>query len=283
MKFWLMVPWTSAEDMMAIAQAADERRFEGIMGADHGFIPQSMAADYPYTDDGKPPISGDMPYPEVWTTIAAMAAVTRQIKFSTAVYVLPLRNPIEIAKATGTIARISNNRLVLGAGVGWMKEEFDVYGEDFKTRGKRMNECIEILRAIWAGGYVEYHGEYYDFAPLQIAPEPSEPVPIILGGASKPALRRAGKYAQGWMGNGNTADEMPDIFATLNQARAEHNRQDEAFEIILAMKDNPSVDALKAYQSQGATATVLGFPDHTMSVDKKIKFLDALTGYMEQF
>ncbi len=283
MKFWLMVPWTSAEDMMAIAQAADERGFEGIMGADHGFIPQSMAADYPYTDDGKPPISGDMPYPEVWTTIAAMAAVTRQLKFSTAVYVLPLRNPIEIAKATGTIARISNNRLVLGAGVGWMKEEFDVYGEDFKTRGKRMNECIEILRAIWAGGYVEYHGEYYDFAPLQIAPEPSEPVPIILGGASKPALRRAGKYAQGWMGNGNTADEMPDIFATLNQALAEHNRQDEAFEIILAMKDNPSVDALKAYQSQGATATVLGFPDHTMSVDKKIKFLDALTGYMEQF
>ena len=283
MKFWLMVPWTSAEDMMAIAKAADERGFEGIMGADHGFIPQSMAADYPYTDDGKPPISGDMPYPEVWTTIAAMAAVTKQIKFSTAVYVLPLRNPIEVAKATGTIARISNNRLVLGAGVGWMKEEFDVYGEEFKTRGKRMNECIEILRAIWAGGYVEYHGEHYDFAPLQIAPEPSEPVPIILGGASKPALRRAGKYAQGWMGNGNTKVEMPEIFATLNQSRAEHNKTDEAFEIILAMKDNPSVDELKAYQAQGATATVLGFPDHTMSVDQKVKFLDALVGYMGQF
>lgn len=87
-----------------------------------------MVADYPYTDDGKPPISGDMPYPDVWTSLAAIAAVTERIKLSTAVYVLPLRHPIEVAKATGTIARLSNNRVILGAGVGWMREEFDVYG-----------------------------------------------------------------------------------------------------------------------------------------------------------
>lgn len=283
MKFWLMVPWTSAEDMIEIAKAADSMGFEGIMGADHGFIPQSMAADYPYTEDGKPPITGDMPYPEVWTTIAAMAAVTTRIKFSTGVYVLPLRHPIEVAKATGTIARISNNRLILGAGVGWMKEEFDVYGVDFKTRGKRMNECIEVLQTIWAGGYVEYHGEIFDFAPLQIAPEPSQPVPIILGGASKPALRRAGKYAHGWMGNGNTLDEMPSIFASLNESRAKHGRSDQDFEIILALKDKASVADLKALEEKGATATVLGFSDNSVSLQEKIRFLALLDGYMKQF
>lgn len=283
MKFWLMTPWTTAEEMIALAKHIDDMGFEGLMGADHGFIPESMLADYPYTEDGKPPISGEMPYPEVWTTIAAMAAVTKKLKFSCGVYVLPLRHPIEVAKATGTIARISDNRLVLGAGVGWMKEEFDVYGVDFTTRGKRMNECIEVLRALWAGGYVEYHGEFFDFPPLQIAPAPSQAIPIMLGGASKPALRRAGKYAQGWLGNGNTVEAMPAIFAELNRARAAAGREREAFDIILAMKGHMQLDQLKRYQEQGATGMVLGFPDNNVSFDEKRRILDLLVTYMAQF
>ncbi len=274
MKSWLMVPWASAEDMIELAKKADALGFEGLMGADHGFVPQQMDARYPYTDDGKPPIDGSMPYPEVWTTIAAMSMVTQRLKFSTAVYVLPLRNPIEVAKATGTIARISNNRLVLGAGVGWMREEFDSYGVDFTTRGKRMNECIEVLRALWSGGFVEYHGDYFDFPSLQIAPAPSCPVPIVLGGASKPALRRAGKYAQGWMGNGNEAEEMPGIFAELQAARVAHKREQEPFEILLALKNFPSMEELRDYQRQGATGVFLGFPDHRLSLADKLALLE---------
>ena len=283
MKFWLMVPWTIPEDMIEIAKKAEDFGFEGLMGADHGFIPQSMEANYPYTDDGKPPINGEMPYPEVWTTIAAMSAVTTHLKFSTAVYVLPLRNPIEIAKATGTIARISNNRLVLGAGVGWMKEEFDVYGVDFGTRGKRMDETIEVLQKIWDGGYVEHHGEFFDFAPLQIAPAPTERIPIVIGGASAPALRRAGRYAQGWMGNGNSIEEMPRIFRQLDESRKAHGREHENFEIILALKEQLDIDGYKALEAQGATATFVGFPDHTMSLDEKFRILEQQAGYMAQF
>jgi len=276
MKYWLIVPWTPAEEMMDIAVKADELGFEGLMGADHGFVPKSMAAKYPYTKDGQPPIDGSMPYPEVWTSIAAMAAVTKRLKFSTAVYVLPLRNPIEVAKATGTIARISNNRLVLGAGVGWMPEEFEAYGIDFKTRGKRMNECIEALQKIWAGGYVEYHGEFVDFEPLQIAPAPTEAIPIILGGASKPALKRAGKYANGWMGNGNDPEAMPHIFEQLNASRKEHGRANEPFEIILAMNDFPSREEMASYQAQGATAAFLGFPDHKLSLAGKLELMEQM-------
>ncbi len=281
MKYWLMVPWTSAEDMIEIAVKADDMGFEGVMGADHGFVPQSMAAKYPYTGNGKPPIDGDMAYPEVWTSIAAMAAVTKKIKFSTAVYVLPLRNPIEVAKATGTIARISGNRLVLGAGVGWMPEEFETYGVDFKTRGRRMNECIEVLHKIWDGGYVEYHGEFFDFEPLQIAPAPTERVPIILGGISKPALRRAGKYAQGWMGNGNEASEMPAVFEHLRASREEHGRMDEPFDIILAMNEFPSQEEMHSYIEQGVTGSFLGFPDHTMPLSKKLAMMDQMRGLLE--
>lgn len=282
MKFWLMAPWVNPEDMIELAVKAEEVGFEGIMGADHGFIPQSMHASYPYTKDGKPPINGELAYPEVWTTIAAMAAVTKTIKFSCGVYVLPLRNPIEVAKATGTIARISDNRLVLGAGVGWMPEEFEVYGVDFKTRGKRMNECIEVLRLLWSGGYAEYRGEFFNFDPLQIAPAPTQAVPIYLGGVSKPALRRAGKYAQGWMGNGNVASEMPAVFEHIKASREANNRASEPFDMILAMKDQTSPEQMQAYSEQGATGSFLGFPDHTASLKEKLNLLDAFGGYIQK-
>ena len=283
MNFWLMMPWLPVEEMLVLAPLAEQLGFEGVMGADHGFVPRSMVADYPYSDDGVPPIDGELPYPEVWTTIAAMAAVTERIKFSTAVYVLPLRNPIEVAKATGTIARISDNRLVLGAGVGWMKEEFDVYGVDFSTRGRRMNETIEVLNKLWDGGYVEHHGEFFDFAELQIAPAPTQRVPIFLGGASAPALRRAGKYAQGWIGNGNSAEEMPAIFSELQAAREANGRADEDFEIILAPVGNPSMEQLQRYRESGATGMFLGFPDHRASLADKQRMLERLAGYMAQF
>jgi len=278
-----MMPWLPVEEMLVLAPLAEQLGFEGVMGADHGFVPRSMVADYPYSDDGVPPIDGELPYPEVWTTIAAMAAVTEQIKFSTAVYVLPLRNPIEVAKATGTIARISGNRLVLGAGVGWMKEEFDVYGVDFSTRGRRMNETIELLNKLWDGGYVEHRGEFFDFAELQIAPAPTQRVPIFLGGASAPALRRAGKYAQGWIGNGNSAEEMPAIFSELKAAREANGRADEDFEIILAPVGNPSMEQLQRYRESGATGMFLGFPDHRASLADKQRMLERLAGYMAQF
>lgn len=276
MKYWLIVPWASAEDMVELAKHADALGFEGLMGADHGFVPQTMAFKYPYTEDGKPPIDGGMAYPEVWTTIAAMSMVTTRLKFSCAVYVLPLRHPVEVAKATGTLARLSNNRLVLGAGVGWMPEEFDAYHVDFRTRGKRMNECLEVLQLLWQGGYKEYHGEFFDFPPIAVEPAPEKPIPIILGGASKAALWRAGKYAQGWMGNGNDASEMPAIFEHLAASRLEHNRAEEEFEIILALKEFPSAEEIAAYEEQGATAMFLGFPDHTASVQTKLAMMDKM-------
>src|SRR6185369_4233142 len=137
----------------------------------------------------------DWPYPDCWVTIAAMAAVTTRLKFSTSVYVLPLRNIFEVAKATGTLAIMSDNRFVLGAGLGWMKDEFDIYGVPFETRGRRTSEMMVVLRKLWAGGMVSHQGEFFDFAPLQIAPAPDRTVPIYLGGSSAPALKRIAALA----------------------------------------------------------------------------------------
>lgn len=280
MKYWLIAPWLIPEEMIELARHAEELGFEGLMGADHGFIPQSIAANYPYAEDGKPPITGDMPYPDVWTTITAMAMVTERLKFSTAVYVLPLRHPVEVAKATGNIARLSNNRLVLGAGVGWMREEFAAYGVDFKTRGRRMDEMIDVLRTLWRGGYVEHHGEFFDFDPLQLAPAPSQPIPIYIGGSSEMALRRAARCAQGWIGTGNVASEVPALLEQLNSLRREYGRQDEPFDSVVALTELDDLDTIRRLEGQGMTSMVFGFVDRTLDLDGKRLQMDMFAEYL---
>lgn len=280
MKVWIIAPWLSAEDMVELAIHADTLGFEGIMGADHGFVPETMENGYLYSQDGAPPISGEMAYPDVWTTIAAMAAATERLKFSTAVYVLPLRNPIEVAKALANLARLSNNRVILGAGAGWMKEEFDVYGVDFKTRGKRMLEMIEVMRKLWAGGYVEHHGELFDFPPLQLAPAPDRDVPIYLGGASDLALKRAARHAQGWIGAGNELIEVPDILGKLDDWRAEFGRDGEPFETVIAVRQLKQVEAVKKLEERGMTSAVYGFSDYKMPLAAKLKEMELFAEHL---
>ncbi len=280
MKIWLIAPWCSAEDMVELAKHAEGHGFEGIMGADHGFVPKVMESGYLYSEYCKPPITGDMAYPDVWSTIGAMAAVTERIKLSTAVYVLPLRHPIEVAKATGTLARLSDNRVILGAGSGWMKEEFDVYGVDFKSRGRRMNEMIEVMRKLWAGGYVAHEGEFFSFPELQLAPAPTQPVPIYIGGASNLALKRAARLGQGWIGAGNNLDEMPEILQKLKDYRAEFGRENEEFETVVAVHQLQKVDEVKRLEEQGMTSAVFGFSDHTLSLSDKLKQMDMFAQYL---
>jgi probable F420-dependent oxidoreductase len=261
--------------MIELARMAEEIGFEGMMGADHGFVPETMAADYLYTEDGKPPIHGGLPYPETWTTLTAMAMATTRLKLSCAVYVLPLRNPIEVAKATGTLSRVSNGRVILGAGAGWMKEEFDVYGVDFKTRGRRMDECIEVIRKLQQGGYVEHRGEFFDFPPLAIGPAPDAPVPIYIGGASKLALRRAARIGDGWIGAGNSIEEVEDILDQLNTMRREYGREQEPFEVVCPVMQVTETERLKELEAKGLTSICFGFADnYELPIEQKHGFLD---------
>lgn len=280
MNVWLIAPWLCAEEMVELAKHADDLGFEGMMGADHGFIPRNMANAYLYTEDGAPPIQGEMPYPDVWTTIAAMAAATRRLKFSTAVYVLPLRHPIEVAKALGNLARLSNNRVILGAGVGWMREEFDVYGVDFKTRGKRCDEMIEVMRKLWQGGDVEHHGAFFDFPPLQIAPAPERDIPVYIGGDSEFALRRAGRLGQGWIGANNDIGEVPEILRKLRHYREQAGRGAEPFESIIPVRQLDQVDAVKRLEEQGMTSAVFGYTEYKMPLVEKLKQMDAFAKYL---
>lgn len=256
MKFWQMVTWSEATQYREIAKIAEELGFHGIMNADHAFLPQQMRSPYPYTDDALPPMPSDSEYPDTWVSLAQMAAVTERLLFSTAVYVLPLRNPIEVAKATASLALMSDNRFVLGAGVGWMKEEFEAYGVDFHSRGQRYDECLESIRALWSGEWVEYHGEHIDFNSLRILPAPSQRVPIYLGGSSEKALRRTARLADGWIGHGNLPEEVPALMARLREYRRAFGREHEPFETIVGLNCEPDVEVFRRLQDEGVTAGV---------------------------
>ncbi len=256
MKFWQMVCWMETDQLVEIARFAEELGFEGVMNADHAIYPETVKAPYPYSPTGKPLMSPDWEYPDCWVTLGAMAAATSRIKLSTSVYVLPLRNPFEVAKATGTLAIMSRNRFILGAGIGWMKDEFDIYGVDFASRGRRMDEMIAILRKFWAGGMVSHRGAMFDFDPVQIAPAPGRPVPIFLGGSSAPALRRAAAIADGWIGAGNAPDEVPAILAELRRLRGEAGCAHAPFETVIGLNAPPDIDMFRRLEDQGMTAGI---------------------------
>ncbi len=149
--------------------------------------------------------------------VSALAASTSNLIFTTGIYIAPARDLLTVAKSVATAAVLSDNRLRLGVGVGWCKEEFDQTGQDFATRGKRLDEMIVALRALWRGGWVEFHGEYYDVPECQMEPSPTVPVPIMGGGHSPVALRRTAALCDGWIAAGAYSED--EAWAHLGELR----------------------------------------------------------------
>ena len=256
MKFWQVVSFSEPDQLIPIAQAAEEAGFHGVLLADHLFFPGQLESKYPYSEDGKPGFDGTMPFPDPWTTIAAMAALTETLRFAPMVYILPLRHPIELAKTLGTLALHTGGRTILGAGAGWIKEEFEVLGVPWKGRGKRMDEMVEVMRALWTGEMVEYHGEVFDLPPMQMSPEPPAPVPIYFGGLSEPAMRRAARTGQGWFGTGNTVEQAEDLLTKLHGYRVEYGTDGDEFDALVPLVVPPDADLFARLEAElGMTST----------------------------
>lgn len=257
MKFWQVVSFSEPEQLLGIARAAEEAGFHGVLVSDHLFFPGRLASRYPYSADGKPAFDGATPFPDAWTTIAAMAAVTERLRFATMVYILPLRHPLEVAKTVGTAALLSGGRVALGVGAGWIREEFDALEVPFETRGTRMNEMIEVMRAAWTGEMREHHGRFFDLAPFQMSPPPPAQVPIYVGGLSPAALRRAARLGDGWIGTGQTPEEAVRHVRELRRLRSEAGRAEAPFETIVPLAVPPDPALLTDLAAQGVTATTV--------------------------
>ncbi len=256
MKFALAVAMRPPEHYLPMAIAADECGWDTIVVPDSVFYPEKVSAPYPYTPDGQRFWAADTPYVDPWVAIPAMAAVTKRVRLYPHVLKLAIRNPLLVAKTVGSAAVLSNNRVGLGAGLGWIPEEFAWCDTDYATRGERMNEALEIIQLCLQGGYVEYHGKHYSFDRLLMAPAPSQKVPLIIGGHSKPALRRAAKYGDGWTSAMTTKAELKVFVDELARLRAEYGREREPFDIAVVCMDAFSVDGYREVEAIGGTEVI---------------------------
>ena len=257
MKFWQAVSFTEIEQLVEIAKIVEQTGFDGILVSDHLFFPEKLGSKYPYTPDGVPGFTPDTPWPEPFAAVAAMAAVTQRLRFATMVYILPLRNPLEVAKATATLDVLTGGRFILGSGAGWMKEEFDQLGVDFKTRGARFDESIEVLRALWRPGMVEHRGRFFDVPRLQMSPAPAKPVPIYIGGAS-PAAFRARRAAAATAGSAPAAIRPRPRATWPSSPRCGARRAASACRSRRSSRSprRPTPDVLRRLEDQGAHGTV---------------------------
>lgn len=273
MKFAIVLAYNDLTEFADLARVAEEAGFGAMVLSDHVIHPEKLTTPYPYTASGEPRWPPFTPWPDPFVAIGAMAAVTRKIRFITSIFVLPTRNPLLVAKTVATAAVMSSNRVTLGVGLGWMREEFQLLGQSFVGRAARAEEMIEVMRKLWAGGMVEHHGEHYDFDRLEMSPAPSEPIPIYVGGVSEAALRRAARIGQGWASEIQTIGEIREIAAKLAAYRRDTPHDGEPIEICAAVKDARTLDQYRLLEELGVsylnTVPWMMYPGAASSLEKK--------------
>jgi probable F420-dependent oxidoreductase len=188
----------NASDVLTVARTAERAGFDAVWMFDHLFTPTDLGSRYPYSRDGSYPLSPQDPFFDPLAVFGVLAGATERLKLGTMVLIAAYRHPIVLAKALASIENFAPGRVVLGVGAGWMREEFDALGVSSARRGDRLVEYVRALRTIWSPEPVTFEGEFYSFPEAGFLPAPTAPIPVIFGGHSDGALRRAAQHGDGW-------------------------------------------------------------------------------------
>ena len=242
-----------------LARAAEEAGYDSMIVPDSICYPEHSQSVYPFNPDGSREFLEDKPFLEPFSLIPALGAVTSRLRFTTFVLKLPVRDPVLTAKQATSVAVLTGGRLVLGVGVSPWREDYEILGIDWAGRGRRMDEAIAILRGLAAGGYFEYHGTVFDLPPVKIAPVPAEPIPVLIGGHSDAALRRAARAGDGWMHGGGDPADLPGLLEKLARFRREEGNEHRPFEIHVISADAYTPDGVRRLADQGVTDLIVGF------------------------
>jgi probable F420-dependent oxidoreductase len=241
---------------------AERLGFGGIAIPDHVFYPVDPSTPYPYTASGKPSFATDSPFPDPFVMMGAIGAVTSQVRIRTNVFILPLRHPVAVAKALATAAVVTRNRVELGVGVGHLKDEFDILGFDFRTRGRRTDEAIVAIRALLQPGPVSFRGRFWDLPPMYIHPAPDQPVPILVGGESKAALERAARIGDGYLTIPHTMSELEDLVSEVTKLRQELAPELPPLQFHLDCNDARNLGDYRRLADIGAAAVRIDYRHH---------------------
>jgi len=284
MRFTYAEAMTQARFYAPLAQAAEAAGYTSMTVADSLIYPQESDSTYPYTDTGDREFLDGKEFIETMVLCAHLFAVTSTLRLTPFVLKLPAPPPVLVAKQASSLAYLSNNRLGLGVGISPWPEDFAALGVAWERRGKRMDECMDILRGLTAAGdqptVFGYRGEFYDIEPLKQCPAPTETIPLLVGGHVDAALRRAVLKGDGWMHAGGDGEELDRLLTRLAEIRREEGDTRDDFEVHVISYDAYDLDGIKRLEDKGVTDCIVGFrvpyimgPD-TEPLETKIKHLE---------
>lgn len=266
------------DGFVRIAQAAEAAGFDSIWLGDHPVRPAVDATTYPYSDTGRPIQHKEDSLFDPIVMLAYIAGGTTRIKLGTAIYILPLRHPLITARDVMSLDRASRGRVLFGVGAGWLEEEFRALGVPFEKRGQRMDDAIRLLRRLWTEDVVESDSEIYPFGPVILRPKPLQQPhpPILVGGHSSAAIRRAALLGDGWIPVAPELEELTRMLRSLNTALEERGRRRDAFVVHARAPTAPALEMLIRYKNLGIDgvrihgADLAGRPLHECSVNDVI-------------
>jgi len=242
-----------------LAQAAEEVGFDAFVIPDSVAYPEHSDSKYPYTPDGNREFLDGAPFVDPFVLTATLAAATKTLRFHTFVVKLPIRHPVLVAKQAMSVAVMSGNRFSLGVGLSPWPEDYDICDVPWKARGKRMNEMMEMIRGLSGGEFFDYEGDAFQLQSIKMSPAPSEPIPLLVGGHSEAALRRAVALGDGWMHAGGDQQELEKMIGKIDALRKELGVESRPFEIHAASYLALTPDGLRQLEDLGVTDAVIGF------------------------
>ena len=267
-----------------LLQAGEAAGFESAWTVEHTVVPAGYQSAYPYAASGK--MAGGvedlaLPDPLIW--LSYVAAATRRIRLATGILILPQHNPVITAKQVATLDHLSGGRVMLGVGVGWLREEFDAIGVPFDDRGRRTDEYIAAMRTLWSADRPSFHGDFVNFDAAYCRPKPvAGAVPVIIGGHSRAAARRAGRLGDGFFpARGAPAD----LIALARRTAADHDRDPDALEITTSLPDD--LDMIPEYAAAGVrrvlvpVSPIAGLDTAIASPEDALGWRDTLQRYAE--
>lgn len=274
-------PPSARDNVTSFVKTVDGAGYDGVWVFDHVVLQKDQQSKYPYSPDGKLGFPPTMDFLEPLTQLAYIAAITKNVRIGTSVLVLPMRQPVLHAKIMATIDVLSGGRFVLGAGVGWWEQEFEVLSVPFERRGKRMDECLQLVRQLWTEEWVNFKGEFYEAVDWTCNPKPVQEggIPIWLGGGSKGQLRRIGKYADGWLATPLSFATMDEDFALAKEEAVKAGRDPDQLKItiegagVLAPDTlEQTAEGLGKLKERGIFHAILGVhPRHMMDANSLIE------------
>lgn len=267
MKFGIMFanagPFADPELFAHLVTTADAAGIESMWTVEHVFVPKDYESTYPYSQDGKMPGPENSPIPDPFVALSYAAAITKKIRLATGVLILPQRHPAYVAKEVASLDVLSGGRVTLGIGVGWLREEFNALGIGFDDRASRTRESVDAMRSLWSDGPSTFDGKFFSWKNVESSPKPVQGanVPIVVGGHTELAAKRAARYGNGFFPGRGSANRLNELIGVMRDECAKVGRSADSIELTGGMM-RPDADTIARHEEMGFARLVMAPPGY---------------------